>query len=366
MYLLGSYIIPREINKFRYRRVQAHFRNDLASDGSPIMSNAVSVEVRDAGQSFGIAADGAGAGRVNPALVYLAGLHSELSRISMRSKLNVVARLLGWRDLHDCPWSELKPEHVIGLMTTLEASGGKSEEKPGRAGSTINCYLAALKGVAKAAWLAGQMVHENYLRITAVKEVRYVRNPAGRSLTFRESRIMLSHWDPKRTIDVRDQAILMLMLGCGLRRGEIPGLLAERYDPDEGALTLIGKGDKERKVFLPMEVQQALDEWIERFRGDQRGRIFGRIRRNGLLDLSRPLDARSVGMIVQNRLKGAGIAGRLTAHDLRRTFATRLLDDGIDITTVKNMMGHANITTTARYDRRGEEVQKRAARGIRL
>lgn len=251
-------------------------------------------------------------------------------------------------------------------MTKLAQDGGKSVERSGRAGSTVNCYLAAMKGVAKAAWISGQLAHEDYLRVTAVKELRYSRAPAGRSLTFRESRTMLQNWDPNRKIDIRDQAILMLMLGCGLRRGEIPGLMIERYFPDEGALTLIGKGDKERKVFLPDEVQESIDDWIQRVRGVGPGRLFGRILKNGSLNLSRPLDPRSVGMIVQNRLKASQINGKLTAHDLRRTFATRLLDDGIDITTVKNMMGHANITTTARYDRRGEEVQKRAARSVRL
>ena len=304
--------------------------------------------------------------KANPALVYLAGLHSELSRTSMKSKLNVVARLLGARDLYDCPWSKIRAEHVVGLMTKLAQDGGKSVERSGRAGSTVNCYLAAMKGVAKAAWFSRQLAHEDYLRVTAVKELRYSRAPAGRSLTFRESRTMLQNWDPNRTIDIRDQAILMLMLGCGLRRGEIPGLMIERYFPDEGALTLIGKGDKERKVFLPDEVQESIDDWIQRVRGVGPGRLFGRILKNGSLNLSRPLDPRSVGMIVQNRLKASQINGKLTAHDLRRTFATRLLDDGIDITTVKNMMGHANITTTARYDRRGEEVQKRAARSVRL
>lgn len=330
------------------------------------MSHSLSVDVLDPVRKFEVGTPTADSSNLNPARVYLAGLHSDLSRTSMKSKLNVVARLLGWKSLDDCPWSSLRAEHVIGLMTRLEASGGKSLERFGRAGSTVNCYLAALKGVAKAAWLAGQLAHENYLRITAVKEVRYSRTPAGRSLTYSESRQMLACCDQRRSIDVRDQAILMLMLGCGLRRGEIPGLMYERYFPDDGSLTLIGKGDKERKVFLPFEVQRSLDEWIHQVRGTSEGRLFGRIRKNGELDLSCAMDPRSVGMIVQNRLKAAGIKGRLTAHDLRRTFATRLLDDGIDITTVKNMMGHANITTTARYDRRGEEVQKRAARSIRL
>ena len=52
----------------------------------------------------------------------------------MKSKLNVVARLLGARDLYDCPWSKIRAEHVVGLMTKLAQDGGKSVERSGSGG----------------------------------------------------------------------------------------------------------------------------------------------------------------------------------------------------------------------------------------
>lgn len=55
-----------------------------------------------------------------------------------------------------------------------------------------------------------------------------------------------------------------------------------------------------------------------------------------------------------------------TPHDLRRTFATRLLDKGVDVSLVKTLMGHASVATTALYDRRGEESLKEAAKKIEL
>ena len=51
----------------------------------------------------------------------------------------------------------------------------------------------------------------------------------------------------------------------------------------------------------------------------------------------------------------------MTPHDLRRTFATRLIDKNVDLVTVKNLMGHASITTTSLYDRRGEEAMRRVS-----
>ncbi len=294
----------------------------------------------------------------NAALAYLATLHSETSRIAMRSKLNVVARLAGYADLTLCPWEAMAPEHVIAMLETLE--------RQGRRANTVNCYLAAIKGVAKAAWLVGSLSHEVMLRISAIKQRRTKRLPAGRSLTPSESRALLADCDTRNdAIGRRDKAILSLMLGCGLRRGEIPDLRWENYDQNEGALTLIGKGDKERRVFLPEEVESYLLAWIKKDRGENYGLLFGRIYKNGRIDLTRPMDARSIGDILASHRIVEGRSA-YTAHDLRRTFATRLLEDNVDIVTVQGMMGHASVTTTARYDRRGNDKYRRAANNIKL
>ena len=289
---------------------------------------------------------------VNAALAYLATLHSETSRKSMASKLNVLARWAGYADLRSCPWGELKTEHVLAFLA--------GQEKAGKAGSTSNCYLAAIKGVAKAAWLARSMSHEDYLRIDSLKQRRFYRLPTGRSLTFNESHRLIETCTACTALDARDRALLSLMLGCGLRRGEIPLLRMEKIDLNNRTMTLIGKGNKERRVFMPAPVAEAVQIWVTRWRGDADGLLFGRIYKNGRISLEDPLDASSVGRITKRRMQEANHESA-TAHDLRRTFATRLLANNVDIVTVKNMMGHANISTTAMYDRRGDEAMRRAA-----
>ena len=121
---------------------------------SPPLTSTVSA------QPFGMTVDtqaGSGSEPVNAALAYLATLHSKTSRKSMASKLNMFARWAGYADLRDCRWGEMRTEHVLAFMA--------KQEKDGISASTSNCYLAALKGVAKTAWLARSMDHENYLRI---------------------------------------------------------------------------------------------------------------------------------------------------------------------------------------------------------
>ena len=290
--------------------------------------------------------------RINAALTYLAQLTSANSRRTMKSKLNRFARWAGYSDCSVCEWEKMRPEFIVAFFT--------QSEREGMAASTMNCYLAALKGVAKSAWVTGDLPHENYLKINAIKQRRYYRLPSGRSLSAKESQQLFDSLTGDDPQTLRDKAILALMIGCGLRRGEIPYLRLENYDPIDRSLRLIGKGNKERKVFLPKPVADALNAWLLKCRPENQGLIFCRFYKGGHLASDQPMDPSSVGRLTKARMLAAHNAP-CSAHDLRRTFATRLLDKNVDIVTVKNMMGHANISTTAMYDRRGDEAQRRAS-----
>lgn len=302
----------------------------------------------------GFAASGAS---VNPALLYLADLASKEGRRTMRSKLNRVARLIGTESLETCRWEEMRPHDVHGILLLLE--------KEGLEASTINNYLAALKGVATQAWKEGLMESETLQRIKAIKSRRSTRLPKGRSLTMEESNALMScHRGVSPVVDTRDKALLALMLGCGLRRAEVCGLTLADVSFNEGAITLIGKGNKERKVYLPEAAMKFLLVWLN-FRGQEDGPLFTRIFRGGHILKEKSLSESAVTLILKERLEITG-QKRATPHDLRRTFATRLIEDGNDLVKVQRAMGHASVQTTARYDRRGEKDQKEMARNVRL
>lgn len=295
--------------------------------------------------------------KINPALSYLASLHSDVSRTTVASKLNVIAKLVGSASLTECDWEKMNADQVVLIMSLLG--------KAGRKGSTLNSYLAAMKGVAKAAWLAGQMDHERLLRIKAVNQVRYQRMPSGRFLSYKETGKLVHDCDETTPIGARDLAMVTVFLGCGLRRAEVAGLLLSQYDPESHSLRVVGKGDKERIAFLPDEAIDAFNNWLNNFRGSEPGPIFCRIYSNGRIDSSRKIDARALGVIMKKHMQNV-TDRHFSTHDFRRTFATRLLSQNVDISTVQSMMGHASVTTTARYDRRGEKEKEAVARKIRI
>lgn len=286
-----------------------------------------------------------------PALMYLGELHTEYSKRTMRSALNLFARWGGAESLLDVEWAKLTPVAVSSFMRQ-QLSAGKSAV-------SVNLYLCALKGVAKAAWQLELLNHDALDRIRSIKQVRVSRLPVGRSLSYAESAALLSAAagdDPQK---IRDRAILTLFLGCGLRRAEICSLQMDKVDLFDGTMQLIGKGNKERKAFLTPDMQKTLAAWLD-VRTDVPGYLFGNFTVSRRLRLDRPLNPSSLSRILKKYCDVAGV-DPVTPHDLRRTFATRLIDKNVDLVTVKNLMGHASITTTSLYDRRGEEAMRRVS-----
>ena len=316
--------------------------------------------------------------RRNAAVEYLNSLGSETSRAGMRSKLKIFAQWYKYPSIETCEWGLMRREHIVDFMEYLktreqnetvgEIQGARQKNKTGLQANSINNYLCALKGVARAAWALDQINDHELQRITAIKQLRFYRQPAGRALTFREGRKMLEACSSDNPQQIRDLAILSLLLGCGLRRAEVPALQMNQIHLDGGYIRLIGKGNKERTVYLNGEVKENLTNWIN-YRGVQEGFVFGRFTKGCKhLVLDKPLVERYIGKIVESyqQNNGQGTVKPATPHDLRRTFATRLLDKGVDVSLVKTLMGHASVATTALYDRRGEESLREAANKIEL
>ncbi|HAV1480346.1 TPA: tyrosine-type recombinase/integrase [Enterobacter hormaechei subsp. steigerwaltii] len=286
-----------------------------------------------------------GEGPVSPARAYLLSLNSSRSRRTMASFLNIVAGMLGAASLDACSWGSLRRHHVMAVTELLRDTG--------RATATVNTYLSALKGVAKEAWMLKMMDVDSFQHIRAVCNLRGSRLPRGRALPPSDIRALFEVCETdKSSLGVRDAAMLAVILGCGLRRSEAVGLDLRDVVTNERALRVLGKGNKERLSYMPAGTWQRLLFWIDQVRGELPGPLFTRIRRFDTLTNDRLTD-QAVYHILQVRQRQSGIA-KCAPHDLRRTFATAMLDNGEDLITVRDAMGHASVTTTQQYDRRGE------------
>lgn len=282
---------------------------------------------------------------VSPARAYLLSLNSPRSRQTMASFLNIVAGMLGAVSLESCSWGSLRRHHVMAVTELLRDTG--------RATATVNTYLSALKGVAKEAWMLKLMDVESFQHIRAVRNLRGSRLPRGRALPPAEIRALFAVCEADdSSLGFRDAAMLAVILGCGLRRSEAVGLNLSDIVTHERSLNVLGKGNKERLAYMPSGTWLRLRRWIDDARGEKDGPLFTRIRRFDTLTNDRLTD-QAVYHILQVRQRQAGIA-KCAPHDLRRTFATAMLDNGEDLITVKDAMGHASVTTTQQYDRRGE------------
>ena len=148
--------------------------------------------------------------------------------------------------------------------------------------------------------------------------------------------------DENRAAGARDAAVLALLYGTGLRRAELALLDLEDFDADAGSLRVHGKGNKERIVFLPAGTIRALEHWLQHRRFDA-GPLFCHVAKTGAVRIS----AQLVYRVVLERQRTAGVDG-FTPHDLRRSFISDLLDEGVDLATVSRQVGHSDVQTTAR------------------
>lgn len=144
---------------------------------------------------------------------------------------------------------------------------------------------------------------------------------------------------------LRDDAMLEVLYGAGLRISELVGLDVDDLDRRERLVRVLGKGDRERVVPYGGAADRALDAWLVRGRptlGPRDPALFLNLR-------GRRLSRQGAWGIVTGRADAAGLAGRVSPHTLRHSFATHLLDGGADIRVVQELLGHASVTTTQVY-----------------
>ncbi len=145
---------------------------------------------------------------------------------------------------------------------------------------------------------------------------------------------------------IRDYCILTLFLNCGIRLSELVGLNLSSIDFKESKMIVLGKGSKERTVYLNDACISALREYLferQEIQADEKA-LF-------LSNQKKRISKRRVQQVVENALEAAGLDGRgLSTHKLRHTAATLMYQHGhVDLLTLKKILGHVSISTTEIY-----------------
>lgn len=146
----------------------------------------------------------------------------------------------------------------------------------------------------------------------------------------------------------RDRAILETLYSAGIRVSELVGLDILDADLDDGIVIVRGKGKKERLALLGPHAKTAISLWLT-----DRAALIERLKKETpavfLNKNGGRLTTRSVGRLLIQHLRTAGLDPRTTPHTLRHSFATHMLDAGADIRGVQELLGHKSLATTQVY-----------------
>lgn len=292
----------------------------------------------------------------SPAHAYVESLATS-ARPSMLSGLDVVAGMLDrTHDAYSFPWHALNGAHCQALRARLI-------EK--YAPRSVNRMIAAVRGTLRSAWqmeLISTDIRERLLdALPAVSTTSLP--PSGRTLELEEvQKLIATAFSRNSHRGRRDAALVTMLYACGARREEAVGLDCRHYDgkPDDAIVDVTGKGRKQRFVYLIADYRPGVEPWLEHRRAaGMAAPLFTRINRGK--DTGRRLGVAGVNDALDDLRIEAKI-DKFTPHDLRRSFGTHLMDAGADILMVQKLMGHAQLSTTSIYDRRGEVGKKKAAK----
>jgi site-specific recombinase XerD len=258
-------------------------------------------------------------------------------------------------------WTEIKEPQEITEDNVREFRLWLNRQ-PGTDGNTLkrktqNYYLIALRSFLK------YMVRRDVESLNPEKiELAKVPDRDLDLISIAELERLLEAPSGDNLKDLRDKAMLATLFSTGMRVSELTSLDRD-IDLSKDEITIRGKGEKVRIVFLSDDCKDSIKEYLSK-RIDIDDALFIKIVSNPE-KVSKPLrlTSRSVERIVKQHAIKAGISKKVTPHVIRHSFATDLLSNGADLRAVQVMLGHADISTTQIYthvsDRHLKEIHKK-------
>ncbi|MBO9541708.1 site-specific tyrosine recombinase XerD [bacterium] len=246
-------------------------------------------------------------------------------------------------------WSQTTRMTITGFTKELRERG--------LASSSIARKIAALKSFYQFLVREHLIERDPSIEVERPKTARYLPKVLNQSEITR----LVEH-----PTDLRDRAILELLYAGGLRVSELTRVNVQDVNLTTGYVRCFGKGSKERLVPINQAAIKALGAYME----DVRPKLKGRSPERALFlnYAGRRLTRQGIWKVVKEAAQGAGITKEITPHTLRHSFATHLIENGADLRSVQEMLGHADISTTQLYThiskRRMKEVYNAAHRRV--
>jgi integrase/recombinase XerC/integrase/recombinase XerD len=213
----------------------------------------------------------------------------------------------------------------------------------GAAKSTVARRLAAIRAFFDALLRAGDVAANPADLVAAPKP----DSKLPRVLSVDEIEALLGRIPARTPLELRDRAMLELTYSCGLRAHEVIDLDLSSIDFESERLRVEGKGAKTRFVPIGEPAQHAVRDYLER----GRGALVGARSETALFvsKTGRRLHPSDLRRRLERRMREAAIAGGVSPHALRHSFATHLLQGGADLRSIQELLGHASVSTTQIY-----------------
>lgn len=210
--------------------------------------------------------------------------------------------------------------------------------------NSINRKIACLKSY------FGYLYRQNYISINPAKSLFSLKTERKipQTLNYNKIKEAISLPDNNSHIGLRDQAILELFYGTGIRLSELSNLKINDVDFVNGLIKVAGKGRKERLIPFGELAKRALKKYLEVRTEFQTKSIHKDTAAFFLSKRGKPLSQRSIQVRVAKYLQQVTTNGTYP-HVLRHSFATHLLDEGADLMAVKELLGHSKLSTTQIY-----------------
>ena len=194
------------------------------------------------------------------------------------------------------------------------------------------------------------LIIEKIIFINPINSIQYpkITTKIPETLSTKEIDKLIVYLKKSKKNSLRNCAILEVLYSCGLRVSELTNLNISDIFFDDFLIKILGKGRKER--FVPMS--KIVKEMIKDYMYSER---FNKITKKGFEDIlflnnrGEKLTRVMIYTILNIAKKGTGIKKKVSPHILRHSFATHLIENGADISSIQHMLGHTNITTTERY-----------------